>query len=80
MRNIIQGVCVFLFSFLVGVDDDSFNKSDRREFVDKPKRVLLSWAERNVKDENAVGSRQLKRHCWHNILYHVKCKWKLQSV
>jgi hypothetical protein len=41
MRNIIQGVCVFLFSFLVGVDDDSFNKSDRREFVDKPKRVLF---------------------------------------
>jgi hypothetical protein len=55
-------------------------KAIEESLLTNPREFFLSWAERNVKDENAVGSRQLKRHCWHNIFYHVKCKWKLQSV
>jgi hypothetical protein len=36
------GLSVFFPSFLYGLDNDSFSERDGREFVDKPKRILLS--------------------------------------
>ena len=42
MEYLSRGFLSFFLPFLFGVDNESFSKRYRREFVDKPKRILLS--------------------------------------